>query len=174
MANSWMQSPAGYEIRDAGHGTQAFMTSFSDVVFTPTFLPRILHVLAASWMVGSALVMSVGAWYLLRKRHVDLAKTMIRVALPIFAVLVRAAGAVFGANQAVAVTQNQPEKLAAMEGVYETQDCAPMYIVGWTDPDNQTTRAVGPLPAQLPVHPETSKARSQGLDGVPRRTTGRR
>ena len=139
MANSWMQSPAGYEIRDEGNGPQAFMTSFWDVMFTPTFIPRILHVLAASWMVGAALVMSVGAWYLLKKQHTDLARTMIRVALPIFAVMAALQVFVFGANQAVAVTENQPEKLAAMEGLYETTDCAPMYIVGWSDPGDRTT-----------------------------------
>ena len=40
MANSWMQTPRGYELRDAGHGEQAFMTSFREVVFTPSFGPR--------------------------------------------------------------------------------------------------------------------------------------
>ena len=43
MANSWMQTPAGYEIKDVGQGDQAFMTSFQEVVFTPSFGPRILH-----------------------------------------------------------------------------------------------------------------------------------
>lgn len=148
MANSWMQSPAGYEVRDAGHGPQAFMTDFTDVVFTPTFIPRILHVLAASAMVGAALVISVGAWYLLRRRHLELAKTMIRVALPLFAVLSVLQVFVFGSNQAVAVTENQPEKLAAMEGLYETRDCAPMFIIGWTDPDSQSTTGLS-IPCML-------------------------
>ena len=79
MANSWMQTPRGFEVKDVGQGPQAFMTSFQDVVFTPSFLPRILHVIAACWMVGSSLVLSVGAFYILKKRHVELAKTMIRI-----------------------------------------------------------------------------------------------
>ncbi len=168
MANSWMQSPAGYEIRDAGHGDQAFMTSFSEVVFTPTFVPRILHVLGAAWMVGAALVMSVGAWYLLHRRHEDLARTMIRVALPIFAVLSVLQVFVLGANQAVAVTENQPEKLAAMEGVFESQDCAPMYFLGWVDTATETTRGVHvPCLLSYLAYQDTS-ATVTGLEAFPR------
>ncbi len=139
MANSWMQTPQGYEIRDDGNGPQAFMTSFSEVVFTPSFGPRILHTLVASWMVGCALVLSVAAYYLLKDRYVDLAKTLIRVALPIFAVLAVLQVTVFGANQATEVANEQPAKLAAMEGVYESGDCQPMTIVGRTGPDSETT-----------------------------------
>ena len=167
MANSWMQSPAGYEIRDEGNGPQAFMTSFADVVFTPTFIPRILHVLAASWMVGAALVMSVGAWYLLKKRHVELAKTMIRVALPIFAIMSVLQVFVFGANQAVAVTENQPEKLAAMEGLYQTEDCAPMFIVGWSNPGSQTTDGIS-VPCLLSfLATQDFDGEVQGLEAFP-------
>ncbi len=139
MANSWMQTPQGYEIKDVGHGNQAFMTSFRDVVFTPSFGPRIWHTLVASWIVGSSLVLSVGAYYLLKKRHVDLAKSMIRVALPVFTVLAVLQVVFFGANQATEVTNHQPQKLAAMEGVYQSQTCAPMYIIGWTNPQTQKT-----------------------------------
>jgi cytochrome d ubiquinol oxidase subunit I len=142
MANSWMQTPRGYEIKDVGQGSQAFMTSFRDVVFTPSFIPRILHLLAASWMVGTSLVLSVGAYYLLKKRHVDLARTMIRVALPLFTVLAILQVSVFGANQAIEVSKQQPAKLAAMEGVYATRSCAPMYILGWTDQRTQSTSGI--------------------------------
>jgi cytochrome d ubiquinol oxidase subunit I len=115
------------------------MTSFYDVVFTPSFVVRILHLVAACWMVGASLVMSVGAYYLLKKRHIELAKTMVRVALPLFTVLAILQVAVFGANQATMVAREQPVKLAAMEGLYETTTCAPMYLFGWSDSDSQTT-----------------------------------
>mgnify|MGYP002356760716 CR=1 FL=1 len=58
-----------------------------EVVFTPSFGPRFWHTIVAAWMVGCSLVMSVAAYYLLRRRHEDLAKTMMRVALPLFTVL---------------------------------------------------------------------------------------
>ena len=51
------------------------MTDFWQVVFTPSFIPRLLHVWVASWTVGAALMLSVSAWYLLKKRHIELAKS---------------------------------------------------------------------------------------------------
>src|SRR5262245_37642350 len=80
MANSWMQTPAGYQLQSsqwglsATGGTLAVMTSFVDVMFTKSFLQRLFHTWVASWMIGSALVMSVSAWYLLKKRHIEFAK----------------------------------------------------------------------------------------------------
>lgn len=168
MANSWMQTPQGYELRDEGRGTQAFMTSFREVVFTPSFGPRFWHTLVASWMVGTALVMSVAAFYLLRRRHVELSKTMMRVALPLFTVLAVLQVAVFGANQATEVATNQPEKLAALEGVYDSQDCAPMTIVGWTNPTSQTTRGLQ-VPCLLSILVGKSTSTTvEGLDDFPR------
>lgn len=167
MANSWMQTPAGFEVKDVGQGDQAFMTSFQDVVFTPSFGPRIIHLVAASWMVGTSLVMSVGAYYLLRKRHVDLAKTMIRVALPIFTVLAVLQVFVFGANQAIEVANEQPAKLAAMEGLYQSTSCAPMFILGTTDPDTQTTSGLS-LPCLLSfLTYQDTQATVTGLDAFP-------
>ena len=142
MANSWMQTPAGYKVEDVGQGDQAFMTSFREVVFTPSFGPRIIHTLAASWMVGASLVLSVGAYYLLRRRHVDLARTMIRVALPIFTVLAVLQVFVFGANQATEVANHQPEKLAAMEGALPDPGLR-SHVPRWAGP----TRRPGPPPA---------------------------
>ena len=85
-------------------------------------------------MVGTSLVLSVAAFYLLKKRHVELAKTMARVALPLFMVLSVLQVAVFGANMATEVANQQPEKLAAMEGVYQGGPDQPMTIFGWTEP----------------------------------------
>lgn len=167
MANSWMQTPAGYEIRDEGLGDQAFMTSFEEVVFTPSFGPRFFHLIAASWMVGAALVMSVAAYYLLKKRHVELSKTMMRVALPIFAVLAPLQVVLFGAVQATEVSVWQPAKLAAMEGVYQTQTCAPMTLIGWTNPETQTTSGLQ-IPCLLSLLVGQSKdTEIQGLQAFP-------
>jgi cytochrome d ubiquinol oxidase subunit I len=167
MANSWMQTPQGYEIKDVGQGSQAFMTSFSEVVFTPSFIPHILHVIVASWIVGSSLVLSVGAFYLLRKRHVDLAKTMIRVALPLFTVLAVLQVFVFGANQAIAVTNQQPAKLGAMEGLYQTTSCAPFFILGTTNPETQETNGIS-IPCGLSILAYQDRdATVTGLDATP-------
>ena len=77
---------------------RAVMTDFGQVVFTPSFLPRLLHVFIASWTAGSALMLSVSAWYVLRRRHLDLAKSNFSLALPFFIVLTISNVVLFGAN----------------------------------------------------------------------------
>jgi cytochrome d ubiquinol oxidase subunit I len=131
-------------------------------VFTPSFGPRFFHVMAASWMVGTSLVISVAAYYLLKKRHVELSKTMMRTALPLFTVLAVLQVAVFGANQATEVATQQPEKLSAMEGVYDTGDCVPMYLIGWTDPNDSTTTGLS-IPCLLSIL--TGKSTSTVIEG---------
>src|SRR6187431_337132 len=138
MANSWMQTPQGYEVVN----NRAVMTDFWQVVFTPSFIPRLLHVWVASWTVGAALMLSVSAWYLLKKRHVELAKSNMRVALPFFILFATTNVFIFGANMAIEVTQQQPLKLASMEGLYESESCARMFVVGWVDPATQTTSGI--------------------------------
>ncbi|HRX02548.1 MAG: cytochrome ubiquinol oxidase subunit I [Anaerolineae bacterium] len=142
MANSWMQTPAGYEILPTQWGMQAFMTSFSAIVFTPSFIPRILHVWTSAWMVGAALMLSVSAFYVLRKRHLDVATANFKLAMPFFVVFSILQLFLFGANQAEEVANHQPVKLAAMEGVWEDTSCAPMTIVGIVDVANQTTYGI--------------------------------
>ncbi|MFZ4515319.1 MAG: cytochrome ubiquinol oxidase subunit I [Acidimicrobiia bacterium] len=168
MANSWMQTPAGYELRNTATGPRAFMQSFSEIVFTPSFTMHLAHTLVAAWMVGAALVMSVAAWYHLKNRDTDLSRTMLRVSLPVFTVLAVAQVALVGANQAVAVTNQQPAKLAAMEGLYETRSCAPLFIVGWTDPEKRTTTGIA-IPCGLSLlAKQDPDAVITGLNDVPR------
>src|SRR6187551_964958 len=84
MANSWMQTPDGYKLVTNSGIQQAEMTDFLDVMLTPSFIPRILHVYVASWTAGAALMLSVSAWYILRDRQAELAKSSFRLALPFF------------------------------------------------------------------------------------------
>jgi cytochrome d ubiquinol oxidase subunit I len=76
---------------------------------------------------------------MLKKREVELAKSAFKVALPFFVIFAIVNVVFFGAEQAVGVTNYQPVKLASLEGLWETQACAPLYIVGWVDEDAQTT-----------------------------------
>jgi cytochrome d ubiquinol oxidase subunit I len=142
MANSWMQTPQGYTIATDPAPTRAVMTSFPEVVFTPSFIPRLLHVYFASWTVGAALMLSVSSWYLLKKRHVELAKSNLKLALPAFILFAVTNVVIFGANQAIEVTNEQPLKLASMEGLWESESCARMFVVGWVDEATQTTSGI--------------------------------
>jgi cytochrome bd ubiquinol oxidase subunit I len=167
MANSWMQTPDGYTLSDSNGVQEAHMSSFVDVMFTPSFLPRLLHVFAASWTSGTALVLSVSAYYILRNRHVDLAKSLIHLTLPLFAVLAVLNTAIFGANQAIEVTDNQQVKLASMEGVWNDKSCAPMFIVGWVNEENQTTKGIS-IPCLLSYLAYQNKdAVVKGLNSFP-------
>jgi cytochrome d ubiquinol oxidase subunit I len=101
-----------------------------------------MHVFFASWTVGAALLLSVSSWYLLKKRHVELAKSNLKVALPAFILFATLNVVIFGANQAVEVTNNQPLKLASVEGLWESESCARMFVVGWVDETTQTTTGI--------------------------------
>ncbi len=142
MANSWMQTPAGYMIQATPLPVRAYMTDFWQVVFTPSFLQRITHVYFASWTSGAALMLSVSAWYLLKKRHVEIAKSALKVALFAFVIFGLVNFFVAGPLQAIEVTNYQPVKLASMEGLWQTQSCAPLFIVGWVNEANQTTTGI--------------------------------
>jgi cytochrome bd ubiquinol oxidase subunit I len=150
MANSWMQTPQGYVIATDPAPARAVMTDFSQVVFTPSFFPRILHVFMASWTVGAALMLSVSAWYILKKEHLEVAKANFRLALPFFIVFTISNVVLFGANQAIEVTNEQPLKLASMEGLWQGTTCAPLFLFGWVNETNQTTTGVS-IPCLLSV-----------------------
>jgi cytochrome d ubiquinol oxidase subunit I len=150
MANSWMQTPAGFTIAETPAPARAVMTDFWQVALTPSFMPRLLHVFFASWMAGAALMMSVSAWYILKGRHLELAKANLKVALSAFILFSCATFFAFGPAQAIEVTNEQPLKLASMEGLWESQSCAPLYLVGWVDEATQTTTGIS-IPCLLSV-----------------------
>jgi cytochrome d ubiquinol oxidase subunit I len=150
MANSWMQTPRGFVVQETQWGSMAVMTSFAEVVTTPSFLPRLLHTWVASWMVGASLVLSVSAWYLLKRRHLAFARRNLTLALWVFAVLSVLQAVIFGANMAISVTNNQQVKLAAMEGVWQSEPCTPMFLMGWVDEAAQTTTGIS-IPCLLSI-----------------------
>ncbi len=167
MANSWMQTPAGFAIQSDPLPVRAVMTDFWQTVFTPSFIPRLIHVWVASWLMGSAFLLSVGAWYLLKKRHLDLAKAMIVVALPFFAVFSILNVTLSGSETASAVVASQPIKLASMEGLWETQSCAPAFVVGWVDEAAQTTTGIS-IPCLLSfLAYRDPSATVRGIDAFP-------
>ncbi len=143
MANSWMQTPAGYTLAQTPHGTIALMQNFGAIVFTPSFLANLAHVFVSAWIVGSSLILSSSAYYLLKKRHVDLAIASIKVALPVFTLLSIVQVFITGSWIAIVITHYQPTKLAGMEGAWPaSQSCAPFDIVGWIDQSTQTTHGI--------------------------------
>lgn len=139
MANSWMQTPAGYSLQTLPAPARAYMTDFAQVLFTPSFMVRIWHVFVSSWTVGSALVLGVSSWYILRKRHVEMARANFKLALVFFVLLAALNLFVTGRASVEQVMADQPVKFAAMEGLWKTQTCAPMTLIGWVDTAAQKT-----------------------------------
>jgi cytochrome d ubiquinol oxidase subunit I len=136
VANSWMQTPAGYKIVIHNGVERAEITDFWQMVFNPSSMDRLFHTLCGAWQAGAFLVVSVSAWYLLRKRHQDFARASLRVGLSV-ALIASLLQVVSGHSSAQGVAKNQPEKLAAFEALYKTTSDAPLTLVGWVDEQNK-------------------------------------
>ncbi len=141
VANSWQQTPAGYHLVPRGDGYRAELTNFSEAVFNPSFLDRISHVYMGAWQAGAFLVLSVSAFYLLKKKHQDFAKASIKIALSL-AVFASVLQLVTGHSSGVGIAETQPAKLAAYEGLWDTQAGADAYIMGWVDEESEKTVGV--------------------------------
>lgn len=129
IANSWMQTPAGYKIVGEGSARRAIMTSWWEAMHNPSTLDRIAHVLVAAWLTGAFLVISVSAYYLLKKRYLDFATRAFKLGLIVASICVLLqlwSGDSTGRGVAV----NQPIKLAAFEGVFETKVPTSMWAFG--------------------------------------------
>jgi len=81
IANSWMQTPAGHHIVGTGDATRAEIVSFWQLVFNPSTIDRLSHVISGCWQAGAFLVLSVSAYYLLKKKHVEIAHRSMKIAL---------------------------------------------------------------------------------------------
>ena len=166
VANSWMQTPAGYHIVGEGLHARAEITNFWQLVFNPSSMERLSHTVCGAWCTGAFLVVSVSAWYLLKGKHLEFARKSLKVGLTV-ALLASLLQAVTGHISAQGVAKNQPVKLAAFEGLYETTSNAPLTVIGWVDEQNQ--KVVGlQLPDMLSFMAFNSfHATVTGLDSVP-------
>jgi cytochrome d ubiquinol oxidase subunit I len=147
VANSWMQTPAGFHIVGEGMKARAQITDFWAMVFNPSSMDRLSHTLCGAWQAGAFLVVSVSAWYLLKRRHLDFARASLRLGLAV-GLAASLLSLVSGHESAAGVAKHQPAKLAAFEGLYETTPHAPLLLFGWVDEARET--AHGPaLPGLL-------------------------
>lgn len=137
IANSWMQSPAGYKVE----GGRAVLTDFFAAAFNPTTWQRYFHTVVALLIMGAFVCMAVGAFYLWKKRDEESGRLFVKVGV-IVAVVTSVLMLPAAHAQALAVAKNQPAKLAAMEGQYETEPVA-LSLFGWVDEANQKTYALG-------------------------------
>jgi len=167
VANSWQQTPAGYHIVGEGLTARAEVTDFWAMVFNPSSVDRIIHVWQGAFLAGAFLVLSVHAYYLLKNRYVDLSKKAFKIAL-LVATVVSFTQLISGHSSADGVAENQPAKLAAMEGHYEAEAPADLYVLGWVDNDSEEVVGLK-VPGGLSflVH-QDFEAPVTGLDAFPK------
>jgi cytochrome bd ubiquinol oxidase subunit I len=137
VANSWQQTPAGYHIVGEGMQARAEIVDFWAMVLNPSSVDRISHVWLGAFLAGAFLILSVHAYYIIKGRFVVMSKKAFKITLVVAAVS-SLAQLFTGHNSAEGVAVNQPAKLAAMEGHFEAEAPADLYLFGWVDKENQT------------------------------------
>ncbi|MCI5052903.1 MAG: cytochrome ubiquinol oxidase subunit I [Simkaniaceae bacterium] len=141
IANSWMQTPAGYKVVGTGSESRAVITNLWDVFFNPSTVDRLTHVILGCWINGAFMLMSIGGYYLLRNRFQNEGRAAFKLGA-IVAFIVLILQLVEADQTARGVAVNQPEKFAALEGVYKTEPYTPINVVGWVDAENQEVHSI--------------------------------
>src|SRR5471030_730766 len=83
VANSWMQTPAGFHIVGEGLSARAEIVDFWAMVFNPSSVDRLLHSVIGAWLAGAFLVISVSAYYILKGRHLKFARSSLKIGLAV-------------------------------------------------------------------------------------------
>jgi cytochrome bd ubiquinol oxidase subunit I len=127
-ANSWMQTPAGFEMRDG----IAYPVDWLAIIFNPSFPYRLAHMVTAAYLTTSFVVLAVGARFLLAGRHLENGRTMVRMAVGL-AVIVAPLQLFIGDQHGLNTLKHQPMKIAAIEGHWNGD--APGDLVLFAIPD---------------------------------------
>ncbi|MDE1461405.1 cytochrome ubiquinol oxidase subunit I [Spartinivicinus poritis] len=162
-ANSWMHTPAGVIIEN----DQILVTSWLEVIFNPSFPYRFAHMLLASFITTLVVIASVSSYYLLKKRHQQFAKKSLGIAVAGLVVLTPIQAFV-GDLHGLNTLEHQPVKVAAMEGIWETEQGAGLRL--FAIPDQQQAKndfeIVIPKLASL-ILTHDADGTVQGLNAVP-------
>ena len=133
-ANSWMQTPQGFEVRADG---LFYPTNWLEIIFNPSFPYRLIHMVNAAFLTSAFVIGGVGGYYLLRKpqfkKH---ARYMLGMAM-LMAVFVAPLQLVIGHKHGENTLEHQPAKVAAMEGIWETERGADLRVFAIADPENE-------------------------------------
>ena len=139
IANSWMQTPAGAEL--SADGSRAVLTDFLAAAFNPTTGLRYFHVITAALVLGGLVAVSIAAYHYLKGSNLEFAKSTLKTGA-IVTLVATCALFISAHSTAVGVWNEQPTKLAAMEGQYE-DEAAPLYLFGWVDEGNEKVLGLG-------------------------------
>ncbi len=146
IANAWMQLPVGYVLNDG----RAELADFVAILLNKQMLVMVQHTIIAAFATAGLFMFGISAWQILRKNQVEVFAKSARLSL-VFAAVASLLVATTGHTQAQHTVQNQPMKMAAMEGLWETEQPAGFSLFAIIDQENQTTRREFRLPYMLSV-----------------------
>lgn len=135
VANAWMQYPIGMEFNPDTVRNE--MIDFWSILLSPVAINKFFHTVLSGWVMGSLFVIGVSAWFLLKKRDIDFALKSMMVG-SIFGLISSLLIAYTGDGSAYHVTQRQPMKLAAMEGLYEGKNGVGLIAIGVMNPEKKS------------------------------------
>ena len=137
VANGWMQNPVGsYFNVDT---MRMEVTNFADVILNPVAQAKFVHTVSAGYVTGAVFILAISALYLLKGRHIEIAKRSMTVAV-CFGLASALSVVVLGDESGYTASQNQKMKIAAIEAVWHTEEApASFTLFGIPDPINKTT-----------------------------------
>jgi cytochrome d ubiquinol oxidase subunit I len=164
-SNAWMQHPVGYTLTADG---RLHLTNYWAVLFNPWITPQYMHTMSGAVITGSFVMTGLGAYYLLVKQHIDFGRLF--VSLGVIVGLIASFFQLYpsGDLEGLQVTQHQPIKLAAMEGLFHTEQGAGIVIIG--QPDTKTGTLDNPIIVPFGLSFLTYRrwlAEVKGLDAFP-------
>ena len=164
VANSWQQTPAGYLVRNG----RAELTDFWAAVWNPSTLPRYFHTVVGALVAGAFVMAGVAAWHLLRDPRAPFARKALKLAVAWGLVVSCLEVMPFGHLHAQQVARTQPEKFAAIEGLYAGQQGAPLvlFAIPFTPPPQLRARVEVPGLLSWMAFGDAS-AHVQGLEQFP-------
>ena len=146
IANAWMQVPVGYVLQNG----RAELADFVAIVLNERVIAQAPHVILGGWITGGLFVLGISAWHLVRGHEVDLFRRSARIAL-VFSFVAALLTATTGHNQAQDTVRTQPMKIAAMEGLWESEQPASFSLFAIHDQANRTSRREIRVPYMLSV-----------------------
>ena len=158
--NSWMQTPTGFEMRDG----VAFPTDWVEIIFNPSLPYRLAHTLIASGLTASFLICGLSAYRILKGDTKRAPQLTLKTAICVAAMLTPLqifVGDLHGLN----TLKHQPQKIAAMEGVWDTQKGVPLLLFALPDEETRSNHFEIPVPklASL-ILTHDSEGEIQGLN----------
>lgn len=148
VANGWMQYPVGMAFNP--DNARFEMQNFWEVLFSPVAISKFTHTTSSSFMVGSLFVITISSWYLLRGRHIDMAKKSIMVA-SVFGLLSTIYVGMNGDESAYSNAHTQPMKLAAYEGLWDGEKNAGIVAFGIINKDKKPGDKLEPFSTEVKI-----------------------